>query len=246
MLDSLNLALDFFLPAIVEGDLSLFVFALEFSNFVEFSFLFHFEEGLLNGFCEEHIQYWLNFTVVVKKVKVFNLSNLVDASLFGNILRGGGSRHKNICLALDIVFLGLLSTLLGKEISQIDLNSGRGSRIQIVGRSLGLCFLEVLELGLDHINFLYFTLGLNANLVLLRRGHVFLAAFKSVNAVSVSAEHTLVIHDVKCFATCFFLVIFKTSAVGVAVLEFLLAANHLGLGSLKSLGHIFGYKFLLI
>ena len=48
VLDALDLALDFFLPAIVLAHLSLLVFAFVLSDFIELSFFFDFQEGLLH------------------------------------------------------------------------------------------------------------------------------------------------------------------------------------------------------
>ena len=65
---------------------------------------------------------------------------------------------------------------------------------------------------------------------------------QQVHIVSVSPEHTLVVHNVEGLAVILLIIVVGVCVIaGVALLEFVLLADDLGLGTLKRLGHIFKF-----
>ena len=115
LLDAADFTLDFLLPLLVLIILPLAVLTLESANFIEFSFFFNFKKGLFNCFGQKHVQNRLHFSIVVKQVIIFNLSEFVDSSLFGHVFRSRRFRNKYVSLTFDIAFFWFFATLLGKE-----------------------------------------------------------------------------------------------------------------------------------
>jgi hypothetical protein len=240
VLDSLDLAFDLFLPTVTQVDLSLFVVGFEFADFVEFGLLFDFEEGLFNSLSQEHVKDGLHFAVVVEKIVILDLGEFIDTGFLRDILGGFRSWHKNVGLALDVAFLGLIAALFGEEVGEVNLNASGWAGDQIVrGRLVLLAFVSE-ELGFNHFDLLALLFFLYSHFILLLSGHV---SLDQVHVVSVSTEDSLIVHDVQCFTLIGVHLIEEAIVGGVCgslgglVLGF--SAEHLGLGSLKSLIHLY-------
>jgi hypothetical protein len=67
---------------------------------------------LLDGLSQQHVQDWLDFSVVVEKVVVSDLGNLVDTSFLGDVGRCLGSLLKFISLNFYFDFGGLLEIVI--------------------------------------------------------------------------------------------------------------------------------------
>ena len=117
LFDPLDFTLDFFFPSVMQIHLALFIFTFEFANLVKLCFLLDFHQGLFHGLGKEHIQNWLNLALVVEKVVIAYLGDLINTSLFGNVLRGSGPGLEGVGLAFDFHFLCLCTALLCEIIS---------------------------------------------------------------------------------------------------------------------------------
>ena len=71
--------------------------------------LFDFLRGLLNRLVEQHVEDWLHLDVVVKEVIVFDLGDLVNAGLLGDVFRSRWFRLENVSLNFNfrLVRLGI-------------------------------------------------------------------------------------------------------------------------------------------
>ena len=142
---------------------------------------------------------------------------------------------------LDVVLLGLLTSLLGEEVGEVDLDARGRPRAQIVGLGLGFGFLEFEQLLFDHFDLLFLTLHLDTLLFLLRRRQVLVQVLQ---VVRVATEHSLVIHDVESLAVILLVIVVGVRVVGGRVLELLFLAHHFRLSTLERLSH--NFKFINI
>lgn len=92
LFDALDFALDFPRPLVLLLGETLVGTFLKSSYFIYFGFLFNFKKGLLYGLSKKYIQDGLDFSIVVKKVIVFNLSDFVDSSFLRDIRGSRRSR----------------------------------------------------------------------------------------------------------------------------------------------------------
>jgi hypothetical protein len=202
-------------------------------DFLQLSFFLHFEQGLLHGLGQKHVQDRLHFAVEVEQVVVLDLGYLVDARLLGHVLRGLGTRLKCVGLAFDILLYRLRLVLLGQEVGQVHFDAARGAGPEVVGRGLVFLLLVDQQLGLDHFDLLFFLLFFDSEIVLLLGGHVCL---EEVHVVGVASEDAFVVHDVEGLALVLLWLLEEAVRLGVFVLG--LAAEHLGLSTFESLvGH---------
>ena len=241
LLDEVDLAFDFLLPLVLIVLLALLVFLLELSDFLQLGLFFDLENGLLHGFRQQDVEDGLNLTIVLKQVIIANLGHLVNARLLGHVFRAWRFRKEFICLDLDVVLLGLLTSLLGEEVGEVDLDARGRPRAQIVGLGLGFGFLEFEQLLFDHFDLLFLTLHLDTLLFLLRRRQVLVQVLQ---VVRVATEHSLVIHDVESLAVILLVIVVGVRVVGGRVLELLFLAHHFRLSTLERLSH--NFKFINI
>ena len=108
VLDALDLALDFFLPVVVQGDLTLLVVGFKLTNFLELGLLFNLEQRLFDGLGQEHVQDGLNLALIVEEVEIFDLSDFVNASFLRTYLGEGGLGIKTSVWHLTSVSSGVL------------------------------------------------------------------------------------------------------------------------------------------
>ena len=142
---------------------------------------------------------------------------------------------------LDVVLLGLLASLLGEEVGEVDLDARGRPRAQIVRLGLGFGFLKFEQLLFDHFHLLFLTLHLDTLLFLLRRRQVLVQVLQ---IVGVATEHSLVIHDVESLAVILLVIVVGVRVVGGRVLELLFLAHHFRLSTLERLSH--NFKFINI
>jgi len=142
LLDEIDLTLDFLLPFVLVLGLSLTVFGLVLANFVQFGFLFYFEDGLLTGLGEKHVQDWLYFAIIVKEIVITDLGDFVDSSLLWDVLWRRWFWQELVSLAFHINLLRNVTVLLRKEKSQVYINAGLWQRSQIVDACVGLLLFE--------------------------------------------------------------------------------------------------------
>lgn len=143
----------------------------------------------------------MDLPIVLEEIIVLNLGDFVNACLLRDVL---GSRRLGlevVCLNLDLVLLGALFSLLGEEVSQVDLDARGGAGAQVVGRGLVLALLELDQLGLDHLHLLDLALSFDSYFFLLGWSHVCLY---QVHIVSVASEDSLVVHNVESVSVVFF------------------------------------------
>ena len=241
LLDEVNLAFDLLLPLILVILLALLVLLLELADLLQLRLLFHLENGLLHRFGQENVQDGLNLTIVLKKVIITDLGHLVNARLLWHVLGAWRFRKEFVGLDLDVVLLGLLAALLGEEVGKVNLDARGRPRAQIVRLGLRLGFLEFEQLLFDHFDLLFLTLHLDTLLFLLRRRQVLVQVLQ---VVRVSAEDSLVIHDVESLAVVLLVIIVGVGVVGGRVLELLFLAHHFRLSTLERLSH--NFKFINI
>ena len=233
LLDQRDLPLHLLLPLRVVVLLSLLVLLFELADFLKFSFFLNFQNGLFASLRQEDVKNWLHFPVVLKEVVVTDLGLFVDTCLFGNVLRRWRFRQEFIRLGLYVALLWRGPALLGKEVGKVNFDAGRRPWAQVVRLDLRLRLLKFEQLLFDHLHLLFFAFHLDALLLLLSRCQVLL---QQIQVVCVSPEDAFIVHDVESLA---FIVII---VVGRHVLELLLLAHHLWLGSLKRLSHIFKFN----
>jgi hypothetical protein len=87
LLDAAHFTLHLLNPVFVGLLLALRVLAFEFADFFQFGFFLDLKKSLLHRFSEQDIENRLDFSVIVKKVVVFNLSDLINTCLLGDIPR---------------------------------------------------------------------------------------------------------------------------------------------------------------
>jgi len=231
LLDARHFAFDLLLPAVVLVFLSLLILGFEFADLVELCLFLDLKQGLLDGLSQENVQNGLHFAVIVKQVVVLDLSDLVDAGFLGDVLRLLGFLNEVVSLSFDLRFFGCFTTLFGQEVRQVDFDSGGRQGSQLVGRLLLLFVVFVLDEGLlDHLHLLFLSLHLDALLFLLCRRQV---GLEEVEVMGVSAEDTLVVHDVEGVT----ILVFTRISILVTVLVLLFSFNDLRLGAFESLGH---------
>ena len=131
-LDAADFLLDLVLPVAVLGLSAGLVLFLELYDVFQFKFFFYLETGLVNRFAQQHIQNWLYLYVVVKEVIVLDLGDLIDACLLWDVLGSGRFRLEFVCLQFHFCLLGLLLALLGQEVGEVDINTGRWSWSEVV------------------------------------------------------------------------------------------------------------------
>lgn len=108
------------------------VVVLELFDVFVLELLLDLETSLINGLAEQDVEDRLDLLVVVEEVVVFDLSDFVDARLLWDVLGTGRFRLENIGLQFHICLIRLGLALLGKEVSEVHLNSCRWSRSQVV------------------------------------------------------------------------------------------------------------------
>ena len=236
LLYPLYFSLDLLLPL---GLLSLppFVIALlVLPDLVQLVLFLDFESCLLDGLTEQNVQDWLHFDVVVEEVVVLDLSDLVDACLLGHVFWSRRFRLEDVSLQFHFCFIWLHFALLSQEIREIDLNPCWWTRSQVVRTGCIFGFFEFHQLRLDHFNFLFLTLFLNAKLLFLGWGQ-FLA--KNIQIVCITSENSLIIHNIECIAAIFLLWNCRVHHTVFCTTVLVLASNHLRLRTFKTLRHIF-------
>lgn len=234
LLDAGDFSLYLLFPRILLVLLSLLVLSFKFANLVQFSLFFDFQQGLFDSLGEKHVQNWLDFSVVVKQVVVFDLSVSINTSLLGHVLGSGRFRDERVSLSFYILNFSRLHPLFCQKVSQVNFNSSRRKRSKVVQILVSFLVLFVLNESLfNHLDLLLFPLHLNALLFLLSWSQVVL---QQVVVVSVSTEDSFVVHDVQSTS-----IVFIVFSFSVGVFVFLLSFNDLGLGSLEVLGHFLIY-----
>ena len=133
---------------------------------------------------------------------ILNLSDLINTSLFRDIFWSWWFRLEDIRLQFHFCLVWFRLTLFRQKVCQIDLNSRWGSWSQIIWRSGIFRFLELHELRFNHFNLLPFTFFLDSLVFLLLRSQML---FKYILIMGVSPENSLIIHNVQCSSTFFFL-----------------------------------------
>jgi len=236
LLYPLYFSLDFLLPL---GLLSLppFVIALlVLPDLVQLVLFLDFESSLLDGLTKQNVQYRLYFDVVVKEVVVLDLSDLVDASLLGYVFWSWRFRLEHVSLQFHFCFVWLHFALLCQEIRKIDLNPCWWTWSQVIRTGCIFGFFEFHQLRLDHFNFLFLTLFLDAELLFLGWGQ-FLA--KNIQIVCISSENSLIIHDIERIPAIILLGNRRVHHAVLGATVFVLASDHLRLRTFKTLRHIF-------
>ena len=236
LLNQGDFTFDLLLPLRVVVLLSLLVFLFELTDLLQFTFFLNLKDSLFAGFSEKNIKYWLNFSVELKEIIVTYLGRFVNSSLLRDVLWRWRFRKEFIALCFDVTFFGHFTTLLSQEESQVNLDASWRTRAQIVRLNLRLRLLKFEQLLFDHLNLLFFAFHLDTLLLFLSWSQVLL---QKVHIVSVSSEDSLIVHDVKSLTVLFFIVVVLVSVVGGGVLKLLFLADHLRLGPLERLGHIF-------
>lgn len=66
LLNSLNFTFYFFLPLVLQVYLPLLVDLFEFTDFLEFGLFLDLQQRLFYSFCQEHVQDWLNLSIIVE------------------------------------------------------------------------------------------------------------------------------------------------------------------------------------
>jgi hypothetical protein len=116
--DAGNLSLNFLLPTVMLVVQTLVGFVLELTNLINLSLLLYLKQSLFNCLGEKYVENGLDFTIVIEKVVVFNLSDFINTGLFGNVRRRRRSRHKIVRLTLNLSFLRASRLILfSQEIS---------------------------------------------------------------------------------------------------------------------------------
>ena len=163
------LPLDLLLPVGVLQLPPLMVLVFELPDLLELVLFLHLEDSLLARLVEEDIQDWLHLYVVVEEVMVLYLGDLVDSSLLRDVLWSWWFRLENIRLQFHFCFIWLRFALLGQEVGEVDLDPCWGSRPQVIGTGGVLGFLELHQLGLNHLNLFLLPHFFDALLFLLGR-----------------------------------------------------------------------------
>jgi len=107
LLDPLDFAFHLLLPVGVFELATFCVLIFKFPNFFHLVLLFDFLRGLLNRLVEQHVEDWLHLDVVVKEVVVFDLGDLVNAGLLGDVFRSRWFRLENVSLNFNFRFVRL-------------------------------------------------------------------------------------------------------------------------------------------
>ena len=141
-------------------------------------------------------------------------------------------------MGLHIVLFRLCAALLRKEVCEINLNTSRRSRSQIVGLRLRFALLELKQLLLDHLYLLFFPLHLDSLLLFLSRCKILL---QQVGVVSVSTEDSFVVHDIHGFTTIILVIIPLVCRDHIWIFKLIFATHNFGLGTLKRLSHSFKF-----
>lgn len=174
----------------------------------------------------------MNFHIIVEKIMVLNLCDLVDTSLLGYIFWSLWFRLENISLQFHFCLIRFDLSLLGKEVGEINFNSGWGTWSQIIRACGILRLLEFHQLRFDHFNLLPLPFFFNSLLLFLGWRYVLL---EYIDIMSVSSEYSLIVHYIKS-STAF--IFFWNRWIKHAVLGstiFVFSSNNLGLGSFKTL-----------
>jgi hypothetical protein len=128
-----DLTLNFLLPTVMLIVKTLIGFVLELANLMNLSLLLYLKQSLFNCLGKKYIENWLDFTIVIEKVVVFNLSDFIYTGLFGNVRRSRRSWHKIVRLAFNLSFLWAAWLILfSQEISEIDLDASRRTGSQVI------------------------------------------------------------------------------------------------------------------
>ena len=154
----------------------------------------------------------MNLPIELEEVVVADLSDFVDASLLGDVLRRGWFGQEHVRLGLHIVLFRSRAALLSEEVSEVDLNAGRRAGTQIIRLRLALALLEFEQLLFYHFDLLFLPLHLYALLFLLGRRQI---GLQKVCVVSVTSEDALVVHDVEGLAAIVFVIVRLVSAVHI-------------------------------
>ena len=112
MLDAGDLPLDLLLPLVTLVLESRVAPVLEASDLIQLGLLLDLQQGLLHSLGQEYVKYGLDFTIVVKKVVVFDLGHLVDPCLLWDVRWGWWSGQELICLHSALNLLCLILPLL--------------------------------------------------------------------------------------------------------------------------------------
>ena len=75
----------------------------------------------------------MDFSVVVKEIVIFNLSDFVDSSFLRDIRGCRRSRLKLISLNLAIDLFRLFLSLFSQIVGKVNFNSGSGTRSKVIG-----------------------------------------------------------------------------------------------------------------
>jgi hypothetical protein len=107
LLNACDLPLDLLLPLVTLILESCVAPVLEASDLIELGLLLDLQQGLLHSLGQEYVKNGLDFTIVVKKVVVFDLGHLVDPCLLGDVGWGRWTGQELICLysAVDLICL---------------------------------------------------------------------------------------------------------------------------------------------
>lgn len=107
LLDAGDLPLDLLLPLVTLVLESCVAPVLEASDLIQLGLLLDLQKGLLHSLGQEYVKDGLDFTIVVKKVVVFDLGHLVDTCLLGDVGWGWWTGQELICLhsAVDLICL---------------------------------------------------------------------------------------------------------------------------------------------
>ena len=163
---------------------------------------FNLEGSLFNRLVEQHIKNWLDLNIIIKKVIILNLSNLINSSFLRDVFWRWWFRLENICLQFHFCFIRFRLALFSQEVCEINLDPCRWAWSQVVGTGCILGFLEFHQLGFYHLDLLPFSFFFDALLFFLRGIQILL---QDVLVVSVSSEHSLVVHNIEGLTTFLFL-----------------------------------------
>lgn len=236
LLYPLYFSFDFLRPLSFFSLAPLMITEFVFPDLFELMLLLNLQSCLLNRLVKENVQNGLDLDVVIEQVIVFNLSDLVDASLLWHVLWSWRFRLESVGLQFHFCLIWLYFSLFRKEVGQIDLDPSWWSRPQVIWTGCIFRLLEFHQLRFDHFDFLFLSLFLDAHLFLLGRRQ-FLG--QDVQIVCVSAEDALVVHDVE--RTTAFLLLgnwrIHHAILGATIL--MLPSDYLRLRTFKTLRHIF-------
>tara|TARA_B110000285_G_C14492628_1_gene324642 strand:- start:168 stop:467 length:300 start_codon:yes stop_codon:yes gene_type:complete len=97
---------------------------------------------LLDRFSKEDVKNRLDFSVIVKKVVVFNLGDLINTGLLRHVFGRWRLGLEVVSLAFNFNFIRLFTSLFLQKVSKINFNSSRIARPQVVRAGLRLLFFE--------------------------------------------------------------------------------------------------------